>query len=223
MSNSPVLVAVLEAGRPENMVFVLSALFIAATVYLARYSLASSDKVQGVIISVLGAALPIGVWFAIQSLTRRANDNVPDVSVPRLDANAWLIALFLVVIAIVTCVYCWTKKSLPNTRVNRVAAVSGGILLVLASVSLATGCTVLTLANNASALKVWALLVWQYSTVFTAVVGLLFVIATPLAIRAHRRYNRDLATKRAEAIEQRLAGRYGAAKNDEMHGKPNQA
>lgn len=218
MYENPTVVAVLSAGRPENLAFILSALFIAATVYLIRYSPASSDKVQNVIISGLGAALPIGVWFAIQSLTERANDNVPDVSMPRLNENAWLITLVLVAIAIATLVFCLTEKYLPNTLRNRVAATSGGILLVLVSVSLAAGCTVLYLTNNASALKVWALIVWQYSTLIAAVVGLVFVISAPLAIRAHLRYNRDLAAQATKNIEKMLAGR----NNDEQEG-PNQA
>lgn len=209
MSNNPILVAVLEAGRPENMAFILTALFIAATVYLARYSLASSDRVQNVIVSGLGATLPIGVWFGIQNLTKRANDNIPDVSIPRLNENAWLIALFLVVIAIVTCVYCWTEKSLPATLKNRAAAVSGGILLVLASVSLAASCTVLSLTNNASTLKVWALIVWQYSTLFMAVVGLVFVISAVFAITTHLHGIRQARLEHARLEAELIALRGG--------------
>lgn len=207
MSENPVLVAVLSAGRPVNMVFVLMTLFTIATIYIGRYSV--KDR-SNAIISGAAALLPISAWFGIQDLTARANDNVPDASIPRLDENAWLIALIIVALAAYTCVHCLTEKTIPKTTMNRAAALSGSIMLVVGSISYAAGCTVLYLTNNASVLKVWALATWQYTTLITAGVGVIFVISAVLAVVAHlrrvRRTKLAHAKLEAELIELRGSG-----------------
>jgi hypothetical protein len=215
--DNPVLAEILSLGRPEHMAFVVAALLLFGGVYIT-WGGQQRSKYLGLAVGVFGAGASIGVWLGIISYFNRVSSTVfqPGVPLQHLDEGTWLTSLVLEFIAVVFGLFCLAINAYDNPARRKTAVWFGVIALASGATSLAAGCTVMYLTNNASALKVTVLYIWQWSTVIAVISMLISLIATPFAFKENRQLRREADEEAAKRAAQ--SAHYGGLMNQKLHG-----